>query len=120
MMVFATTLITGMATNSYADGFSTAHTEQFKLNSNSMMATEESLRAAYNAASRSASGSASGTTASQGSSNMANVIQTTENYSIILNGDNNTVGSQAGTVGATQTGSGVNQAADNQAATKLN
>lgn len=96
------------------DGFAYPHTLPFKLNSEGMAVSRESLRLGYNNATRAAAASGSGSATGQSNTNMANVIQTTENYEIVLNGDNNAVNTQAGQLTGTQHDSGSNQNADNQ------
>lgn len=88
--------------------FSRASTQQFKLNAAGMGVSRETLRANLNAAARSAAGT------SQGNSNMANVIQNTENYEIVLNGNGNTVDTASGGIKGTQDGAGLGQTANNQ------
>jgi hypothetical protein len=108
-------------TPAYADGFARPGTLQFRLSTPGLGISRESLRAGLNAASAAqeraaAAASGSGEAAdvrAQSQSNMANVIQVTENYEIILNGDGNTVTTRAGGVTGTQDGTGVSQVADN-------
>lgn len=101
-----------------ADGFSRPHTLQFKLNTPGLNVGRESLRAGLNAASAaedraSAASAGSGEVSAQNQSNMANVIQVTENYEIILNGSGNNVTTRTGGVTGTQDGTGLSQGADN-------
>jgi len=88
--------------------FSRAHSLQFRVNSEARALNRETLRANLNAAARAAAGT------SQANSNMANVIQNTENYEIVLNGDGNTVNTATGGIKGTQDGAGLGQTADNQ------
>ncbi len=120
------TLATLAATPAQADGFARPGTLQFRLNTPGLGVSRESLRAGLNAASaaeeRAAAAAAGGGEAAdvraQSQSNMANVIQVTENYEIILNGDGNTVTTRAGGVTGTQDGTGVSQVADNTISTQ--
>jgi hypothetical protein len=102
--------------NCYADGFSSAHTEAFKLNTPGRDLSVESLRISLN--NSMASGGLGGGSG-QANSNMDNVIQVTENYSMILNGNNNTMSMNAAatSINGQQTGNGVNQTANNQVQT---
>jgi hypothetical protein len=104
--------VLGMALEARADGFSTPHTLPFKLNSAGVAISKESLRGSLNAASR-ANGGGSGGNA-QGNSNMANVIQVTENYDIVLNGNDNVLHTGGSKVDGAQDGSGSSQSGSNQ------
>lgn len=101
----------------HADGFSSAHTQQFRLNVPNRDLTVEAMRINQNAAARAA---AAGAANGQGNSNMANVIQITENYNMVLNGDNNSLSTTGSTVDGQQVGTGFDQAANNQVQTNQN
>lgn len=103
----------GFPATARADGFATPHTLPFKLNSSGLAVQRESLRANLNASGAGAS-SGAGDSTGQANSNMANVIQVTENYEIILNGSGNTVTTQAGKLDSVQDGTELTQRADNE------
>jgi len=99
-----------------ADGFSRPHTLQMRLSAPGLNVTRESLRATLNREAQAVGGASAtpGDVKAQSQSSMANVIQLTENYEIVLNGDGNTVATSTGGVAGTQDGTGLTQRADNQ------
>ncbi len=92
----------------------------FKLNNPSLQLSSENTRFAFNRASASGTGSGGGSGLTvngtyydkyqyQNAQPMNNVIQVTENYEIILNGDNNTVSTTGAVLNVEQQSEGSTQ-----------
>lgn len=97
LLTIAALIIVLLPAQALATGWGEQVPLQFKLMRTGAGQTNESLRLAYNRDLGRSGGSGSGSSQGQFQSNMNNVIQVTETYEIILNGDNNTV-STKGTV----------------------
>ena len=115
-VTLAALLCTTASPPARADGFSRPHSLQMRLAAPGMNVTRESMRGSLNREAQAVGGAsaAQGDVKAQSQSSMANVIQLTENYEIVLNGDGNTVSTTTGGVAGTQDGTGLTQRADNQ------
>lgn len=104
------------AAPAHADSFSRPHSLQMRLNAAGMNVTRESMRSTLNREAQAVAGASAspGEVKAQSQSSLANVIQLTENYEIVLNGNGNTVATTTGGVAGTQDGTGLTQRADNQ------
>lgn len=103
----ATALGFSVAAPALAGGFERPASLEFRLNAAGMGVYREQLRQSLNAQ------ASSGSIAAQTQSNMSNVVQVTENYDIVLNGDGNTINSGGGYSGQ-QASTDSNQTTDNQ------
>jgi hypothetical protein len=103
-----------------ANSFTQETSMVFKLNNPSLQLSSENTRFAFNRASASGTGSGGGSGLTvngtyydkyqyQNAQPMNNVIQVTENYEIILNGDNNTVSTTGAVLNVEQQSEGSTQ-----------
>jgi hypothetical protein len=112
----ALALAAGFAPPAHAGGFDRPDTMSFSLRSPALALNRVAMRTSINnGAGSQARNMLSGSSANaQTQTNMANVVQITENYEIILNGDNNVVSTVAGGARGDQSSFDTNQRADNQ------
>ena len=115
LLVMAGVLLCAAQARADEDGFSRPYVLSFKLNTEASKLSKEALRYNYWNSSRNGLGSGTGTSKSdsQANTNMNNVVQI--NNTIVLNGDNNNVSLDGGTVSdPTQTSTGTGQTGTNQ------
>lgn len=115
LLVMAGVLLCAAQARADEDGFSRPYVLSFKLNTEASKLSKEALRYNYWNSSRNGLGTGAGTskTDSQSNTNMNNVVQI--NNTIVLNGDNNNVSLDGGTVSdPTQTSTGTGQTGTNQ------